>query len=66
MRMCFWFVSMVLIMGVQSVVEAASSAPSAVYLKQLESQVRSVITQRDPQKAVEKFNATFGMGVFAQ
>lgn len=66
MRTCRWLVGLMMIMGVQSVAEAASSAPSAVYLKQLESWVRSVITQRDPQKAVEMFNATFGMAVFAQ
>lgn len=53
-------------MGVQGVVEAATAAPSAVYIKSLEARVRSVITQRDPQKAVAVFNAQFGMEVFAQ
>lgn len=64
--MVHWIVGLMMIVGVQGVAEAATAAPSAVYLKGLESQVRAVITQRDPQKAVEMFNATFGMAVFAQ
>lgn len=66
MVMCRWIVGLVMMLAVQGVATDATSAPTAVYLKGLESQVQSVITQRDPQKAVEMFSAKFGMSVFAQ
>lgn len=66
MYKCRWIVGIVLTLGVQCVAESASTAPSVIDLKGIESQVRLVIAQRDPQKAAEMFGAYFGMQEFAQ